>query len=69
MAQETIILEKPTVHLVHMLVFTLVVAILGCAVSQYQRCLHGQSGPQWIDRRDAAFGHALCLSHGVAAGA
>jgi hypothetical protein len=28
MAQETITLEKPTVHLVHMLVFTLVVAIL-----------------------------------------
>ncbi len=31
MAQETITLEKPTVHIVHMLVFTLVVAIL-CAV-------------------------------------
>ena len=29
MAQESITLEKPTVHLVHMLVFTLVVAILG----------------------------------------
>ena len=28
MAQETITLEKPTVHIVHMLVFTLVVAIL-----------------------------------------
>lgn len=28
MAQETITLEKPTVHLVHMMVFTLVVAIL-----------------------------------------
>ncbi len=28
MAQETITLEKPTVHIVHMLVFTLIVAIL-----------------------------------------
>jgi hypothetical protein len=32
MAQETITLEKPTVHLVHMLVFTLVVIILGAVL-------------------------------------
>lgn len=32
MAQETITLEKPTVHLVHMLVFTLVVAILAAVL-------------------------------------
>jgi hypothetical protein len=32
MAQETIVLEKPTVHLVHMLVFTLVVAILAAVL-------------------------------------
>jgi hypothetical protein len=32
MAQETITLEKPTVHLVHMLVFTMVVAIVGAVL-------------------------------------
>ena len=32
MAQETITLEKPTVHLVHMLVFTLVVTILAAVL-------------------------------------
>jgi hypothetical protein len=32
MAQETITLEKPTVHLVHMLVFTLVVAVLAAVL-------------------------------------
>lgn len=32
MAQESITLEKPTVHIVHMLVFTLVVAILGAVL-------------------------------------
>ena len=32
MAQESITLEKPTVHLMHMLVFTLVVAILGAVL-------------------------------------
>jgi hypothetical protein len=32
MAQETITLEKPTVHLVHMLVFTLVVVILAAVL-------------------------------------
>jgi hypothetical protein len=32
MAQETITLEKPTVHIVHMLVFTLVVAILAAVL-------------------------------------
>jgi hypothetical protein len=32
MAQETITLEKPTVHLVHMMVFTLVVALLSAVL-------------------------------------
>jgi HAMP domain-containing protein len=32
MAQETITLEKPTVHLVHMLVFSLVVSLLGAVL-------------------------------------
>ena len=69
MAQETITLEKPTVHLVHMLVFTLVVAVIGAVLfPAIQDAFMANPGLNGLIVATLVLGMLYALSHGVATG-
>ncbi len=70
MAQETITLEKPTVHMVHMMVFTLVVAILAAVLfPSIKNAFMANPGLNGLIVATLLLGRGLCLPHGLALGA